>query len=1704
MSDPRPSQTEKHKLARAASKFKDPSRTMQSDDYFARKFKAINGSMGPATLNTSGPSEGGGGGGGPANGTPAVPKMGVRARVSEWPPKKDCSKDLACKTLWESRSQSSYESVTSIIQNGQNDQGDRQQEEQLDLDFVEAKYTIGDIFVHSPQRGLHPIRQRSNSDITISDIDTEDVLDQHAVNPNTGAALHREYGSTSSIDRQGLSGENAFAMLRGYRIESYDPKVTGSFGFPDFFPCDTAISPSLHAAAQISRGEFVRISGLDYMDGGLLMGRDRDKPFKRRLKSESVETSLFRKLRTVKSEHETFKFTSDLEEGRLDRGIRPWSCQRCFAHYDVQSILFNINEAMATRASVGKRKNITTGASAASQTPAPVGPAGGCESPLGSKEDLNSKENPDADEGDGKSNDLVLSCPYFRNETGGEGDRRIALSRANSASFSSGESCSFESSLSSHCTNAGVSVLEVPRESQPIHREKVKRYIIEHVDLGAYYYRKFFYGKEHQNYFGIDENLGPVAVSIRREKVEDPREKEGSQFNYRVAFRTSELTTLRGAILEDAVPSTARHGTARGLPLKEVLEYVIPELSIQCLRQAANSPKVPEQLLKLDEQGLSFQHKIGILYCKAGQSTEEEMYNNETAGPAFEEFLDLLGQRVRLKGFSKYRAQLDNKTDSTGTHSLYTTYKDFELMFHVSTLLPYMPNNRQQLLRKRHIGNDIVTIVFQEPGALPFTPKNIRSHFQHVFVIVKVHNPCTENVCYSVGVSRSKDVPPFGPPIPKGVTFPKSAVFRDFLLAKVINAENAAHKSEKFRAMATRTRQEYLKDLAENFVTTATVDTSAKFSFITLGAKKKERVKPRKDAHLFSIGAITWHVVARDFGQSSDIECLLGISNEFIMLIEKDSKNVVFNCSCRDVIGWTSGLVSIKVFYERGECLLLSSVDNCSEDIREIVQRLVIVTRGCETVEMTLRRNGLGQLGFHVNFEGIVADVEPFGFAWKAGLRQGSRLVEICKVAVATLTHEQMIDLLRTSVTVKVVIIQPHEDGSPRRGCSELCRIPMVEYKLDSEGTPCEYKTPFRRNTTWHRVPTPALQPVSRASPVPGTPDRLQCQPLLQQAQAAIPRSTSFDRKLPDGTRSSPSNQSSSSDPGPGGSGPWRPQVGYDGCPSPLLLEHQGPGSVECDGTGEHEDLMEGGRLPETKWHGPPSKVLSSYKERVLQKDGSCKESPNKLSHIGDKSCSSHSSSNTLSSNTSSNSDDKHFGSGDLMDPELLGLTYIKGASTDSGIDTTPCMPATILGPVHLTGSRSLIHSRAEQWADAAEVSGADDEPAKMYTLHGYASAISSSAADGSVGDLSEVSSHSSGSHHSGSPSTHCSKSTGSLDSSKVYIVTHSSGQQVPGAVAKPYHRQGAANKYVIGWKKSEGSPPPEEPEVTECPRMYSEMDIMSTATQHPAVVGDSVSETQHVLSKDDFLKLMLPDSPLVEEGRRKFPFYGNLSPRRSLYRTLSDESVCSNRRGSSFASSRSSILDQALPNDILFSTTPPYHSTLPPRTHPAPSMGSLRNEFWFSDGSLSDKSKCADPGLMPLPDTAAGLDWSHLVDAARAFEDQRVASFCTLTDLQHGQELEGAPELSLCVDPTSGKEFMDTPGERSPSTLTGKVNQLELILRQLQTDLRKEKQDKAVLQAEVQHLRQDNMRLQEESQTATAQLRKFTEWFFSTIDKKA
>ncbi|XP_062973683.1 signal-induced proliferation-associated 1-like protein 1 isoform X2 [Elgaria multicarinata webbii] len=1749
---------------------------IHSDDFYMRRFRSQNGSLGSSVMAPVGPPRNDGSH--HITSTPGVPKMGVRARIADWPPRKENMKENS-RSSQEMDTSSCFDSMSSksspgsqgssinlnasdsvMLKSIQNTLKNKtRQSENLD-----SRFLTPDGYHSSPRKALRRIRQRSNSDITLSELDMDSFDECISPSYKSGPSLHREYGSTSSIDKQGTSGESFFDLLKDYKDEKSDQRVSSASKFSELL---------------IASGSKGSGFSLDVIDGpitqreNLRLFKEREKPLKRRSKSETGDSSIFRKLRNAKGEGDLGK-SSDLEDSRSEDSVKPWTCPKCFAHYDVQSILFDLNEVAVNRHNVIKRRNTTTGASAAAVASLASGPlshSASFNSPMGSTEDLNSKGSLNMDQGDDKSNDLVMSCPYFRNEIGGEGERKISLSKSNSGSFSGCESASFESTLSSHSTNAGVAVLEVPKDNLLLHLDRVKRYIVEHVDLGAYYYRKFFYQKEHWNYFGADENLGPVAVSIRREKPEEIKEN-GSQYNYRLIFRTSELTTLRGSVLEDAVPSTAKHCTARGLPLKEVLEHVVPELNIHCLRLAFNTPKVTEQLMKLDEQGLSYQLKVGIMYCKSGQSTEEEMYNNESAGPAFEEFLQLLGERVRLKGFEKYRAQLDTKTDSTGTHSLYTTYKDYEIMFHVSTMLPYTPNNKQQLLRKRHIGNDIVTIVFQEPGAESFSPKNIRSHFQHVFVIVRVHNPCTDNVCYSVAVTRSRDVPSFGPPIPKGITFPKSNVFRDFLLAKVINAENAAHKSEKFRAMATRTRQEYLKDLAEKNVTNTPIDPSGKFPFISLASKKKEKSKPHPGIELHSSGAVVWSLHAKDYTKGLDIDCLLGISNEFVVIIEQDTKSVVFNCSCRDVIGWTSTDTSVKIFYERGECVSVESFKN-PEDIKEIVKRLELETKGCESVEMTLRRNGLGQLGFHVNYEGIVADVEPYGYAWQAGLRQGSRLVEICTVAVATLSHEQMIDLLRTSVTVKVVIIPPHEDCTPRRSFSETHRMPVMEYKMNDGGVPYEFKFPFRNNNKWQRNANKG-----QGSHVQQMPSQMQS-PLTTRGASGkgegkmppperatnIPRSISSDgrplesRRLSPGSdvyvtvssialarsqqcRNSPSNLSSSSETGSGG-GTSRQKSMPEGFGmsrrSPASIDRQ---NTDTSGSGKStpswqrsEDSIADQMEPTC--HLPAvSKVLPSFREsptgRLMRQDPVVHLSPNKQGH-SDSHYSSHSSSNTLSSNASSvHSEEKWYDSGDRTESELNSYNYLQGTSADSGIDTTSYGPShgstASLGNSATSPRSGLIKEKvAPLWHSSSEVVSIADrtlekeshvmdrkaESSLSLDIHSKNQPASNPLTrENSAFSLSDAVSHAStmGSRHSASPVVF----TSARSSPKEELHSATSPQLAPSFSSSSsssgprtfYPRQGATSKYLIGWKKPEGT-------INSVGFMDSRKRHQSDGNEmaHPRLRASardlraSPKRASKSNIEEELKKLIDLDSPTPESQKNfKSPFPSTPTSRRALQRTLSDESIYSSQR-EHFFPSRASLLDQALPNDVLFTSTYPSLPKSLPLRRPSYTLGmkSLHGEFSASDSSLTDmqeqrRQPMPDPGLMPLPDSASDLDWSNLVDAAKAFEVQR-ASFFATSDENHrpvsvaSNNDQAEDQLPAQMKPYTGKE--------SPPSLASKVSQLEGMLRMLQEDLKKEKEDKANLQAEVQHLREDNLRLQEESQNASEKLKKFTEWVFNTID---
>lgn len=128
----------------------------------------------------------------------------------------------------------------------------------------------------------------------------------------------------------------------------------------------------------------------------------------------------------------------------------------------------------------------------------------------------------------------------------------------------------------------------------------------------------------------------------------------------------------------------------------------------------------------------------------------------------------------------------------TGAYSVHTIYEGHEIMFHVSTMLPYSNDNKQQVIslcltntrstislivrfdwtffvscafpikleRKRHIGNDIVNIVFLDGSAedmANFSPNCIKSQFTRklTFSTIREHKgtpsyqPCKESITIS-------------------------------------------------------------------------------------------------------------------------------------------------------------------------------------------------------------------------------------------------------------------------------------------------------------------------------------------------------------------------------------------------------------------------------------------------------------------------------------------------------------------------------------------------------------------------------------------------------------------------------------------------------------------------------------------------------------------------------------------------------------------------------------------------------------------------------------------------------------------------------------------------------------------------------------------------------------------------------------------
>ncbi|XP_064580203.1 rap1 GTPase-activating protein 1-like isoform X9 [Zonotrichia leucophrys gambelii] len=316
-------------------------------------------------------------------------------------------------------------------------------------------------------------------------------------------------------------------------------------------------------------------------------------------------------------------------------------------------------------------------------------------------------------------------------------------------------------------------------------------------DPTAKLYRKHFLGKEHQNFYSSDMSLGYLVLSVKYEQIE-------KQENLRLLLRT------RTGTKHDLIPISCLNEFPNAVQMAKLLcEDVNVERFFPVLY-----PKASQLIVAFDEHVISNNFKFGVIYQKPGQTTEEEVFSNTVESQGFLEFLDFLGDKIQLQDFRGFRGGLDVTRGQTGTESVYTNFRGKEIMFHVSTKLPFTEGDSQQLQRKRHIGNDIVAIIFQDEST-PFVPDMIASNFLHAYVVVQLTHSTTGDTLYKVSVTARDDVPFFGPPLPNPAIFKKSAEFREFLLVKLINAEYSCYRAEKFAKLEERTRSALLESLFE-------------------------------------------------------------------------------------------------------------------------------------------------------------------------------------------------------------------------------------------------------------------------------------------------------------------------------------------------------------------------------------------------------------------------------------------------------------------------------------------------------------------------------------------------------------------------------------------------------------------------------------------------------------------------------------------------------------------------------------------------------------------------------------------------------------------------------------------------------------------------------------------------------------------------
>jgi len=220
------------------------------------------------------------------------------------------------------------------------------------------------------------------------------------------------------------------------------------------------------------------------------------------------------------------------------------------------------------------------------------------------------------------------------------------------------------------------------------------------------------------------------------------------------------------------------------------------------------SSRLKRSLKELDKTNAREMIKIGLIYVRPGQEKQHDILANDCGSERFVKFTSGLGWSVDLETHGQYKGGLDPRT--AGVTAPYYANQSEEVIFHDITRMPTKADDRQQIHKKRHVGNDNVHIVWSEHKR-DYNPATITSQFNHAHIVIYP----LENGLNRIQVFKKDTLRIFGP-LASGMVL-STTLLATLVRLSAINANNASRETSNLYKKPLLCRQDLIKEIDSRY-----------------------------------------------------------------------------------------------------------------------------------------------------------------------------------------------------------------------------------------------------------------------------------------------------------------------------------------------------------------------------------------------------------------------------------------------------------------------------------------------------------------------------------------------------------------------------------------------------------------------------------------------------------------------------------------------------------------------------------------------------------------------------------------------------------------------------------------------------------------------------------------------------------------------